>query len=80
MNWLAYNFAHDIELPGSSGPRVGFLMYPQAEVDGERPRIVSKARIRLDSYKSMRSFKGIICVDISEFESYSRTMCIAGTA
>ncbi len=36
MNWLAYNFAHDIELPGSSGPRVGFLMYPQAEVDGER--------------------------------------------
>ena len=36
MNWLAYNFAHDIDLPGSSGPRVGFLMYPQAEVDGER--------------------------------------------
>jgi hypothetical protein len=36
MNWLAYNFAHDIELPGSSGPKVGFLMYPQAEVDGER--------------------------------------------
>jgi transglutaminase-like putative cysteine protease len=36
MNWLAYNFAHDIALPGSSGPRVGFLMYPQAEVAGER--------------------------------------------
>jgi hypothetical protein len=36
MNWLAYNFAHDIELPGSSGPRVGFLVYPQAEADGER--------------------------------------------
>ncbi len=36
MNWLAYNFAHDVELPGSSGPKVGFLMYPQAEVDGER--------------------------------------------
>src|SRR5438128_11798647 len=31
-------------------------------------RIVSKARIRLDSGKSVRSFKGIICVDISEFE------------
>jgi transglutaminase-like putative cysteine protease len=31
-NWLAYNFGHDISLPGSSGPRVGFLMYPQAEV------------------------------------------------
>jgi transglutaminase-like putative cysteine protease len=36
MNWLAYNFAHDIDLPGASGPKVGFLMYPQAEVGGER--------------------------------------------
>jgi transglutaminase-like putative cysteine protease len=36
MNWLAYNFAQDVALPGSSGPKVGFLMYPQAEVDGER--------------------------------------------
>ena len=36
MNWMAYNFAHDVELPGSAGPKVGFLMYPQAEVDGER--------------------------------------------
>ncbi|HKW97480.1 MAG TPA: transglutaminase-like domain-containing protein [Bryobacteraceae bacterium] len=31
MNWMAYNFAHDVKLPGSSGPAVGFLMYPQAE-------------------------------------------------
>ena len=30
-NWLAYNFAHDVELPGSQGQRLGFLMYPQAE-------------------------------------------------
>jgi transglutaminase-like putative cysteine protease len=36
MNWLAYNFAHDVGLPGSSGPKVGFLMYPQAEAGGER--------------------------------------------
>jgi transglutaminase-like putative cysteine protease len=36
MNWLAYNFAHDVELPGSSNAKVGFLMYPQAEVNGER--------------------------------------------
>jgi transglutaminase-like putative cysteine protease len=35
-NWLAYNFAHDISLPGSSGPRLGFLMYPQAEAADER--------------------------------------------
>jgi hypothetical protein len=33
-------------------------------------RIVSVARIRLDSRKSVRPFKGIICDDISEFESY----------
>ena len=31
MNWVAYNFAHDVALPGSSGEPVGFLMYPQAE-------------------------------------------------
>src|SRR5262245_35653531 len=33
-------------------------------------RIVSKARIRLDPWKSVRPFKGIFCHDISEFESY----------
>jgi hypothetical protein len=53
-------------------------------------RIVSEARIRLDFWKFVRPFKGIICDDISEFESYhpshavrsppdriqdSRTMC-----
>jgi transglutaminase-like putative cysteine protease len=31
MNWIAYNFAHDVALPGSNGAPVGFLMYPQAE-------------------------------------------------
>jgi transglutaminase-like putative cysteine protease len=31
MNWMAYNFAHDVALPGSSGSSLGFLMYPQAE-------------------------------------------------
>jgi transglutaminase-like putative cysteine protease len=36
MNWLAYNEAHDIKLPASNGPAIGFLMYPQAEVNGER--------------------------------------------
>jgi transglutaminase-like putative cysteine protease len=30
-NWLAYNYAHDVRLPGSNGAPVGFLMYPQAE-------------------------------------------------
>src|SRR2546430_12344813 len=32
--------------------------------------VVSVARIRLDSRKSVRAFKGIFCDDVSEFESY----------
>lgn len=36
MNWLAYNDAHDIALPGAKGPKLAFLMYPQAEISGER--------------------------------------------
>ena len=35
-NWLAYNFAQDLALPGSDGPKLSFLMYPQAEIDGVR--------------------------------------------
>jgi len=33
-NWMAYNVAHDLRLPGSSGPQIGFLMYPQGESGG----------------------------------------------
>ena len=36
MNWMAYNSAHDVVLPGSSGKPLGFLMYPQAETAGGR--------------------------------------------
>lgn len=35
-NYMAYNDAHDVALPGSSGDPVPFLMYPQAEVGGVR--------------------------------------------
>jgi transglutaminase-like putative cysteine protease len=31
MNWLAYNTAHDVPLPGSRKVTVPFLMYPQGE-------------------------------------------------
>ena len=31
MNWLGYNYGHDIQLPGAQRGRVGFLMYPQCE-------------------------------------------------
>lgn len=36
-NWLAYNVAHDVVLPGSAGDAIAFLMYPQGELaDGKR--------------------------------------------
>jgi len=31
MNWLAYNDAQDLRLPGADGPALPFLMYPQGE-------------------------------------------------
>jgi transglutaminase-like putative cysteine protease len=36
MNWMAYNFAHDVALPGSGSTPLGFLMYPQAETKDGR--------------------------------------------
>jgi transglutaminase-like putative cysteine protease len=36
MNWLAYNYAHDLRLPHSDGKPLPFLMYPQAETGNER--------------------------------------------
>ncbi|RIK96071.1 MAG: transglutaminase [Proteobacteria bacterium] len=38
-NWIAYNTAHDVVLPGSQNTKIGFLMYPQAE----------RAKLQLDS-------------------------------
>jgi transglutaminase-like putative cysteine protease len=37
MNYLAYNRAHDVKLPSSSGAPIAFLMYPQGETaDGRK--------------------------------------------
>jgi hypothetical protein len=33
---MAYNLANDVALPGSSGPLLGFMIYPQAETAGDR--------------------------------------------
>jgi len=33
---MAYNTAHDVALPGSRAAALPFLMYPHAEVKGER--------------------------------------------
>jgi transglutaminase-like putative cysteine protease len=36
MNWMAYNYAHDVELPGSPNKPVVYFMYPQAETSEGR--------------------------------------------
>jgi transglutaminase-like putative cysteine protease len=36
MNWMAYNYGHDVALPDSKGPDLAFLMYPQAETAAGR--------------------------------------------
>jgi transglutaminase-like putative cysteine protease len=46
MNWLAYNYAHDVKLPGSTGRPVPFLMYPQSESDGSRRDSLDPATFR----------------------------------
>lgn len=35
-NWIGYNFAHDVVLPGSDNGPVPFLMYPEGEIGGRR--------------------------------------------
>ena len=36
MNWLAYNYAHDVRFPGSKGPAVPYFMYPNGETANGR--------------------------------------------
>jgi transglutaminase-like putative cysteine protease len=36
MNWMGYNYAHDVALPGSAGQPVVYFMYPQAETSEGR--------------------------------------------
>jgi transglutaminase-like putative cysteine protease len=36
MNWLPYNYGHDIKLPQSNGPEIGYFMYPQGETANGR--------------------------------------------
>jgi transglutaminase-like putative cysteine protease len=35
MNWLAYNMGHDVKLPDSSGLKIPYLMYINAESGGQ---------------------------------------------
>jgi transglutaminase-like putative cysteine protease len=36
MNWMGFNYAHDVALPGSTGSVLAYLMYPQAETANGR--------------------------------------------
>src|SRR4029453_4464028 len=46
MNWLPYNHAHDVRLPGSGGKPVAFLMYPQCETGEQRRDCLDPATFR----------------------------------
>ncbi len=46
MNWIAFNDAHDLVLPGSAGKPLPFLMYPQAEVAGVRRDSLDPAKFK----------------------------------
>jgi hypothetical protein len=58
------------EDPGRTQPRAA---YPRAAA---QTRVVSLAGIRLRSWESARVFKGIICADVSEFESYMPSQAV----
>jgi hypothetical protein len=49
--------------------RVGYIARGSIPNVAAKTRMVSAARIRLDLPKSVRPFKGILCHDVSEFES-----------
>jgi transglutaminase-like putative cysteine protease len=36
MNWVAYSYAHDVALPGSTGPKIPYFMYPNGETSEGR--------------------------------------------
>ncbi len=36
MNWVAFNYRHDVALPGSKHAALPYFMYPQAETAGNR--------------------------------------------
>jgi transglutaminase-like putative cysteine protease len=50
MNWMAFNDAHDVVLPGSNGKPLPFLMYPHAEVAGVRRDSLEPPAFRYSIY------------------------------
>jgi transglutaminase-like putative cysteine protease len=54
MNWMAYNFDHDVQLPGSTGPAIPFFMYPQAETAEGRLDSLDPDSFRYEITASLR--------------------------
>jgi transglutaminase-like putative cysteine protease len=46
MNWVAFNDAHDVRLPGSRGDLLPYFMYPHAESDGVRRNSLDAPQFR----------------------------------
>jgi transglutaminase-like putative cysteine protease len=46
MNWIAFNDAHDVRLPGSRGDLLPYFMYPHAEINGVRRNSLDPPRFR----------------------------------
>ena len=59
-----------LKIPAEPSPE---LRIPRAAA---QTRVVSVAGIRLRPWESARAFKGIICDDISEFESYMPSQAV----
>jgi hypothetical protein len=59
-----------LKIPAEPSPE---LLIPGAAA---QTRVVSMAGIRLGSEESARAFKGIICDDISEFESHMPSQAV----
>jgi len=59
MNWMAYNFAHDVALPGSGSASLGFLMYPQAETADGRSTALIRSTLSTKSRRGDRVYKRV---------------------
>ena len=46
MNWVPYNYSHDVKLPNSNGPEIGYLMYPQLETANGRRNSLDHANFK----------------------------------
>jgi transglutaminase-like putative cysteine protease len=48
MNWIAYNYSHDVALPGAKGAPIAFFMYPEGETGGGRLDPLEPTAFRYD--------------------------------